>query len=135
MSLPFSQQVTAVATCQLLGAGSGFAAHIAVGSVLTGQVWGAVAGTAGVIAMEAMGRASGCYNDPSDAPGFEQEGPYLRGCMEFGNREGTLFGVTPDGTSYPVADIWSCGEPYRVKEPAYAGGPMTDYYKIDFIRK
>ena len=82
MTLPFSQQVTAVATCQLLGAGSGFAAHIAVGSVLTGQVWGAVAGTAGTIAMEALARASGCYNNPNDAPGFEPGPTVGQGCRK-----------------------------------------------------
>ena len=83
MSLPFSQQVTADATCRLLQAGSGFAAHIAVGSVLTGQVWGAVAGTAGTIAMEALGRASGCYNNPDDAPGFEKPNAPFEGCKKY----------------------------------------------------
>ena len=83
MTLPFTQQVTADATCRLLQAGSGFAAHIAVGSVLTGQVWGAVAGTAGTIAMEALGRASGCYNNPDDAPGFEKPDAEFEGCKKY----------------------------------------------------
>ena len=38
--------------------------------MFTGQVWGAVAGTAGTVAMEALGRAAGCYNNPDAAPGF-----------------------------------------------------------------
>lgn len=82
MTLPFSQQVTADATCRLLQAGSGFAAHIAVGSVLTGQVWGAVGATAGLVAMEALGRASGCYNNPDDAPGFEPGPTVGSGCKK-----------------------------------------------------
>ena len=83
MSLPFSQQVTADATCRLLQAGSAFAAHIAVGSVLTGQVWGAVGASAGVAAMEALGRASGCYNNPDDAPGFEKPDAPYAGCKKY----------------------------------------------------
>ena len=101
MSLPFSQQVTADATCRLLQAGSGFAAHVAVGSVLTGQVWGAVAGTAGTIAMEALGRASGCYNNPDDAPGFEPQPGEGEGCKKVATGEMKLFLLTtynPAGT-------------------------------------
>ena len=83
MSLPFSQQVTADATCQLLSAGSAFSAWTAVASTFTGQIWGAVAGTAGTVAFEALGRASGCYNNPDEAPGFEKPKAPYTGCKKY----------------------------------------------------
>ena len=119
MTLPFSQQVTADATCRLLQAGSGFAAHIAVGSVLTGQVWGAVAGTAGTIAMEALGRASGCYNNPDDAPGFEPLPSYqgckkgVPGCTIFiriSRANGEVVGN--QSQAYEIYDVWKAPVPW-----------------------
>jgi len=41
------------------------------------------------VAFEALGRASGCYNNPGEAPGFEGEITYL-GCKKFSSGWGTL---------------------------------------------
>ena len=98
MSLPFSQQVTADATCQLLSAGSAYSSWIAVGSVLTGQVWGAVAGTAGTVAFEALGRASGCYNNPDNTPGFEAQKTYT-GCKKAATGYLTVYATRGDEES------------------------------------
>ena len=40
-----------------------------------------MAGTAGTVAFEALGRANGCYNNPGDAPGFEGKKSYT-GCKK-----------------------------------------------------
>lgn len=54
------------ATCSLFAAGAGLAATAAVYSIYTGQIWGAVAGGAGLIAAEALSELNGCNAfDPS----------------------------------------------------------------------
>ena len=57
------------ATCSLFAAGAGLAATAAVYSVFTGQIWGAVAGGAGLIAAEALSELGGCN-------GFDPSSPY-----------------------------------------------------------
>ena len=58
-------------------------------SAFTGQIWGAVAATAGTVAMEALAEAQGCNYNPDAAPGFEGEITYL-GCKKFSSGYGTL---------------------------------------------
>ena len=43
-----------------------------------------MAGTAGTVAFEALGRASGCYNNPGEAPGFEKPKADYEGCKKAG---------------------------------------------------
>ena len=58
------------ATCQILGAGAGTAAQIAVLSALTGQIWGLVGGVAGTLAANALAAANGCFPvNPGPGPG------------------------------------------------------------------
>ena len=126
MTLPFSQQVTADATCQLLSAGSAFSAWTAVKSALTLQVWGAVAGTAGTVAFEALGRASGCYNNPNDAPGFEGKQPYT-GCKKSVNgcRLDIELDIDNNG-QWALSD--SCTEVLSVTEGfSFTGTPIYDF--------
>ena len=131
MTLPFSQQVTADATCRLLQAGSNLAASIAVKSVFTGQVWGAVGGTAGAVAMEALGRASGCYNNPDDAPGFGPNDPLLEGCQEISSGSGYLFLNDSKGRYMIDNFVRKVGEPYiAFYEPIGEEALIIDYYVI-----
>lgn len=65
----FVDQVSGIATCNLLAAGTAVAANVAVASVYTGQVWGVVGGGVGTAAFAALGVASGCYNNPDNPPG------------------------------------------------------------------
>ena len=57
------------ATCSLFKAGAGLAATAAVYSVYTGQIWGAVAASAGLLAAEALSELTGCN-------GFDPSSPY-----------------------------------------------------------
>ena len=71
------------ATCQLLGAGAGIAANIAIGSALTGQIWGVVGGGAGLIAANALAAANGCFPvNPDPGPGSGGNGIGEGQCME-----------------------------------------------------
>ena len=51
--------------------------------------------------MEAMGRASGCYNDPSDAPGFEGKPSPYSGCQSIINGYGTASMRSSGGYGLP----------------------------------
>ena len=75
--------IASSATCQIFGAGAGIAATIAVQSALTGQIWGVVAGGAGLLAANALAAANGCFPvNPDDGP--SSGGGYLPAgnCME-----------------------------------------------------
>ena len=62
--------IASSATCQILGAGAGIAASIAVGSAITGQIWGVVGGGAGLLAANALAAANGCFPvNPDQGPG------------------------------------------------------------------
>ena len=70
------------ATCQILGAGAGTAAQIAVLSALTGQIWGLVGGFAGVLAANALAAANGCF-PVGEGPGPGGPGGIAGGqCLE-----------------------------------------------------
>lgn len=71
------------ATCQILGAGAGISASIAVGSALTGQIWGVVGGAAGLLAANGLAAANGCFPVNPD-PGPSQGGGGIAPgqCME-----------------------------------------------------
>lgn len=56
------------ATCNLVAAGTGLAAQVAVASAFTGQIWGVVGGTAGTLAGQALGQSLGCAGPFN--PGF-----------------------------------------------------------------
>ena len=129
MTLPFSQQVTADATCRLLQAGSGLAANIAVTSVFTGQIWGAVAGTAGAIGMEALGRASGCYNNPDPAPGFEGELLYS-GCKKFSSGYGRLNTYNRDDNTFKGTNA-TCKEVTNFEKIPSSGGFISRISILD----
>jgi len=75
-------------------------------STFTGQVWGAVGATAGTVAMEALGRAAGCYNNPDDAPGFGKDEPPYEGCQEFSSGYGIFSFKQKDGQlTVPIAEF------------------------------
>ena len=79
--------IASSATCQILGAGAGIAANIAVGSALTGQIWGVVGGGAGLLAANALAAANGCFpvnpdDGPSDGSG---DGIAANQCLESKN--------------------------------------------------
>ena len=75
--------IASSATCQILGAGAGIAANIAVGSALTGQIWGLVGGGAGVLAANALAAANGCFPvNPDPGPGSGGNGIGEGQCME-----------------------------------------------------
>ena len=131
MTLPFSQQVTADATCRLLQAGSGLAANIAVTSVFTGQIWGAVAGTAGAIGMEALGRSAGCYNNPDDNPDFPSSGPsYMTGCRKIGSGFGTLHMYDRNGRE-EQSSVLQYTEMVNIEFKGYGNG--TSSYRYQYI--
>ena len=74
------------ATCQLLGAGAGIAANIAIGSALTGQIWGLVGGTAGLLAANGLAAANGCFPvnpdpGPGNGGGLLPEGNCMESCL------------------------------------------------------
>ena len=133
MSLPFSQQVTADATCRLLQAGSGLAAQIAVTSVFTGQVWGAVAGTAGAIGMEALGRASGCYNNPDEDPNFPLPTPYfMTGCRKTANGDGELRFYLDETGELDTVIARQYREIVNIQFLRYSGTSIT-YYRLTWV--
>ena len=76
--------IASSATCQIFGAGAGIAASIAVGSALTGQIWGVVGGGAGLLAANALAAANGCFPvNPDDGPGSGGPGNISPGsCLE-----------------------------------------------------
>ena len=62
--------IASSATCQILGAGAGIAANIAVASAITGQIWGVVGGAGGLLAANALAAANGCFPaNPGEGPG------------------------------------------------------------------
>ena len=74
------------ATCTILQAGSGIAAGIAVNSALTGQIWGVVAGGAGLVAAQATAALAGCYPiNPDDGPSEPGSGIAPGQCLEAAN--------------------------------------------------
>ena len=134
MTLPFSQQVTADATCRLLQAGSGLAAQIAVTSVFTGQVWGAVAGTAGAIGMEALGRASGCYNNPDVDPNFPLPTPYfMTGCRKAANNDGELRFYFEETGELDPRRMRTFREMINIEFLRYSGYGVT-YYRVTSVQ-
>ena len=71
------------ATCTLLQAGAGISGSIAVNSAITGQIWGVVAGGAGLIAAGATAALAGCYPiNPNDGPSSGGESIVEGSCME-----------------------------------------------------
>ena len=99
----FLEELTERSTCQLISSGKELAGTIAVASVFTGQVWGAVGGTAGVIAMEALGMNLGCTagQDPDD-PDWQ---PYPEDCWK-NSDGGCLYTLSLSGQ--PI-HIWQPG--------------------------
>ena len=97
----FLEELTGRSTCQLISSGSNLAGAIAVGSVFTGQVWGAVGGTAGVIAMQALGMNLGCTagQDPDD-PDWQ---PYPEDCWK-NSQGGCFYTLTESGNEAYVPD-------------------------------
>ena len=74
--------IASSATCQILGAGAGIAATIAVQSALTGQIWGVVGGAAGLLAANGLAAANGCF-PVGEGPGPGGPGGIAPGqCME-----------------------------------------------------
>ena len=71
------------ATCQLLGAGAGISATIAINSALTGQIWGLVGGAAGLLAANGLAAANGCFPvNPDGGPAAGGQGIQGGSCME-----------------------------------------------------
>ena len=74
------------ATCTLLQAGSGIAAGIAVNSAITGQIWGVVAGGAGLLAAQATAALAGCYPiNTNDGPSSGSSGIAPGQCLAAAN--------------------------------------------------
>jgi hypothetical protein len=71
------------ATCQLFAAGAGIAANIAVGSAITGNIWGVVGGGAGLLGANALAAANGCFPvNPDPGPSSGGNGIAEGQCME-----------------------------------------------------
>lgn len=78
--------IAGTATCQIFAAGANISAGVAVGSVLTGQVWGVVGGGAGLLAANALAALNGCYPvNPDDGPATGGQGIAPGQCMEAAN--------------------------------------------------
>ena len=89
------------ATCQILVAGAGTAAQIAVLSALTGQVWGVVGGFAGTLAANALAAANGCFPvNPGPGPNGPNSGIAGGQCLETEGCNLMLLRGAPDGPQY-----------------------------------
>ncbi len=110
------------ATCQIFAAGAGLAATIAVGSAITGQIWGVVGGGAGLLAANALAAANGCFPaNPDNGPGSGGQGNITPGsCLEtvgcdllLRDNEGRQFGpgICQKLLSVDSADPYPNGSP------------------------
>jgi hypothetical protein len=139
------------ATCQLLAAGAGISATIAVNSVLTGQIWGLVGGSAGLLAANGLAAANGCFPvNPDGGPAAGGQGIAAGQCMEAANgcnlrlyyggegREGNQYttvrklissvasGQYPNGTPKCTTTMVNCdGETYTDDEAISDLWPIT----------
>ena len=121
VSTPTLDQISGAATCQLFAAGAGIAAQVAMGSAITGQIWGIVGGSAGLLAANALAAVNGCFANPNNPPPGPGKTPDLCKKVTTGyyniNRmqNGDFIGVsvfyvtevletTIDGESYPGED-------------------------------
>lgn len=92
--------IASSATCQIFAAGAGIAANIAVGSAITGNIWGVVGGGAGLLGANALAAANGCFPvNPDDGPSSGGNGIAEGQCMEAASGCNLML-KRPDGSQY-----------------------------------
>ena len=106
----FIDQAAGIATCTMLSAGTARMAQMAMGSAITGQVWGVVGFGAATAAFAGLALGYGCFHSPDDpfgdAPPPDPEPPE---CCQISTLGGQLWAYLKDTDSaVPITTAFDC---------------------------
>ena len=110
----FIDQAAGIATCAMLGAGTARMAQFAIGSAVTGQVWGVVGFGAGTAAFAALALGYGCYHNPDDPYPDAPPDTEPPDCCQISTLGGQLWATAtfnPDGV--PITTAYDCKQILR----------------------
>ena len=110
------------------------AAQVAVTSVFTGQIWGVVGGGAGVVGMNALAAASGCFNNENENPDFPLPTPYfMTGCRKVTGGDGCFTFYFEDGTPHEGVCAQLYREMVNIEFLRYSASGNISYFRVTYV--